>query len=166
MSRLYLDKQGLQTFWADVDQRIAEQAARALNYRGTVATYADLPANPLAGDMYNVVAAYGDYPAGSNFAWTGTEWDALGGMVDLSRFATKDTATQSANGLMSSADKAKLDGVEANANNYSLPTMSASTAGGAKLGSGLKVESGVLRASARMETRQAGSDTYQVLVID
>lgn len=36
-------------------------------------------------------------------------------------FATKDVATQSANGLLSSSDKTKLDGVAAGANNYTHP---------------------------------------------
>ena len=43
-------------------------------------------------------------------------------------------ATGSANGVMSATDKAKLDTVEKNANNYSLPLASASTMGGIKIG--------------------------------
>ena len=73
----------------------------ALRYKGSVATYADLPEDAEQGDTYNVAAAYGDYPAGTNWAWTGTQWDALGGSMA--------NATQSASGLMSAADKAKLD---------------------------------------------------------
>jgi hypothetical protein len=42
-------------------------------------------------------------------------------------------ATTSAAGSMSSADKTKLDGIATNANNYVLPTATASTLGGAKL---------------------------------
>lgn len=41
---------------------------------------------------------------------------------ELALRATKAVATTSANGLMSSTDKTKLDGVAANANNYSHPT--------------------------------------------
>lgn len=48
--------------------------------------------------------------------------------------AETDTATTSADGLMSAADKEKLDGVAANANNYSLPLATASVRGGAKIG--------------------------------
>lgn len=40
-------------------------------------------------------------------------------------FATKDVATQSANGLLSSSDKAKLDGVATGANNYTHPAYTA-----------------------------------------
>ena len=42
-------------------------------------------------------------------------------------------ATTSADGLMSSTDKSKLDGIDAGANNYSLPTADASTVGGFKV---------------------------------
>ena len=45
------------------------------------------------------------------------------------------TVTQSANGLMSAADKKKLDNIAAGANNYSLPAATASVLGGVKLGS-------------------------------
>ena len=40
-------------------------------------------------------------------------------------FATKDVATQSANGLLSSSDKKKLDGVATGANNYTHPRYTA-----------------------------------------
>lgn len=40
----------------------------------------------------------------------------------LGGYASTDTATTGRNGLMSSTDKSKLDGVAANANNYSLPS--------------------------------------------
>ena len=43
-------------------------------------------------------------------------------------------ATQSADGLMSAADKKKLDGIAVGANNYSLPAATASVLGGVKLG--------------------------------
>ena len=37
--------------------------------------------------VYNVVNANGDIPAGTNYAWNGTSWDALGG--DLSAYQLK-----------------------------------------------------------------------------
>lgn len=40
-------------------------------------------------------------------------------------FATKDVATQSANGLLSSGDKKKLDGIATGANNYTHPRYTA-----------------------------------------
>lgn len=45
---------------------------------------------------------------------------------------------------MSSAYVSKLDGVEANANNYSLPTASPTLKGGVKVGTSLSIASAVL----------------------
>ena len=47
---------------------------------------------------------------------------------------TSGTATQSANGLMYSGDKKKLDGIAEGANKYELPTASSNTLGGIKIG--------------------------------
>ena len=58
-----------------------------LSYKGSCA-YADLPASPAKGDVWNVTDAHGDVPAGTNWAWNGSAWDALGGDVDLSAYAT------------------------------------------------------------------------------
>lgn len=53
-------------------------------YKGTVATYSDLPSTGLTvGDVYNVETT------GDNYAWTGTAWDKLGGDIDLSGYQTK-----------------------------------------------------------------------------
>lgn len=59
-------------------------------YKGSVASYDALPDDAEVGDVYNVEAAYGNYPAGTNYAWDGTKWDALGGSVDLSAYQTKN----------------------------------------------------------------------------
>lgn len=62
--------------------------------KGTKATYADLPSSGnVAGDVWNVTAAYGNYPAGTNWVWTGTEWDALGGAIDLSGYVLSSDLT-------------------------------------------------------------------------
>ncbi len=59
-------------------------------YRGTVATFEDLPAEGvLNGDTYNVLAAHDKYPAGTNYAWKGTEWDPLGGEFDTSNLQVR-----------------------------------------------------------------------------
>jgi hypothetical protein len=71
----------------------------------------------------------------------------MGGSVSMGG-TTYSNATTSADGLMSSSDKTKLDGVATSANNYSLPTASASTLGGIKIGTGLSIDgSGVVTAS-------------------
>ena len=56
-------------------------------YKGSKASYDLLPASwNTTWDVWNVVAAYSTYPAGTNFAWDGTAWDALWGTVDLSGY--------------------------------------------------------------------------------
>lgn len=63
----------------------------AMKYAGSVNTYADLPtANRNPGDVYNVKTADSTHgiKAGENVAWNGTDWDPLGGTVDLSPYAT------------------------------------------------------------------------------
>ena len=64
----------------EVDNKVSS----VYKYRGTVATYNDLPSTNLTiGDVYNVESD------DSNYAWNGTAWDKLGGNVDLSNYYTK-----------------------------------------------------------------------------
>lgn len=66
----------------------------AMKYAGSVNTYADLPTtNRNPGDVYNVKTADTAHgiKAGENVAWNGTDWDPLGGTVDLSPYATNDS---------------------------------------------------------------------------
>lgn len=58
-------------------------------YKGSKATYAELPTDAIAGDVWNVAEAYNGHSAGTNYAWTGTEWDALAGSIDLSNYYNK-----------------------------------------------------------------------------
>ena len=53
---------------------------------------------------------------------------------------TYSTATTSADGLMSSTDKSKLDNIEANANNYSLPIATSAVLGGVKQGNNITID--------------------------
>lgn len=72
----------------EVDSKVAS----VYRYKGTVQTYADLPATGQeVGDVYNVVTADTTHgiKAGDNVAWTGTAWDVLAGEIDLSAYATK-----------------------------------------------------------------------------
>ena len=80
----------------DVDTKITNAITAAYKYQGSVDNYSDLPENVTTiGFVYNVKNAVGNIgdknytPAGTNYAWNGTTWDALGGTVDLSTYATK-----------------------------------------------------------------------------
>ena len=77
---------------------INDKIGTAYVYKGTVATKNDLPeSGKTEGFVYNVTNAEGtpgdpEYtPAGTNYAWNGEAWDALGGTVDLSNYATTGT---------------------------------------------------------------------------
>ena len=54
------------------------------------------------------------------------------------------TATTTADGLMTAADKSKLDGIATGANKYTLPTATPSVLGGIKVGAYLAIANGVL----------------------
>lgn len=67
-----------------VSSAIETALTSVMHYKGSVATYADLPTSGLTiGDVYNVLED------GSNYAWNGTGWDELSGIVDLSNYYTK-----------------------------------------------------------------------------
>lgn len=89
-----------------------------------------------------LAAALGDDP---NFATTIAN--------QIGTKADKTVASISANGLMSSTDKQKLDSVETDANHYVLPAASADTLGGVKIGSGVNVsEDGTISVDASSGT--------------
>lgn len=75
----YYDKTNVYTK-TEIDTKISS----VYKYKGSVATYQDLPSTDLTvGDVYNVESD------GSNYAWNGTAWDKLGGEVDLSNYYNK-----------------------------------------------------------------------------
>lgn len=105
------------------------------DYKGSKSTFGDLPKSGMAkGDVWNVEEEFsivkiiegddptgtGDdvtiskkYPAGTNVVWTGTEWDPLGGSIDLSGYVTNDSYTSLSNtvaaqGLLITANEANI----------------------------------------------------------
>ena len=66
-------------------EEIDTKISTVYKYCGSVATVEELPAeNQSVGDVYNVEAD------GINYAWDGTKWDSLAGVVDLSGYTTKE----------------------------------------------------------------------------
>ena len=96
---------------------INKKVATAYRYQKTVTNYADLPTSEMSKDtvgyVYNVENANDNYPAGTNYAWNGTEWDALGGSVDLSPYALKTEVSASAETLNN-----KIETVSASLNTF------------------------------------------------
>ena len=71
-------------------------------------------------------------------------WSADGTAVwGADNNTTYSNATQTSSGLMSNTDKAKLDGIAENANNYTLPS-AGSSLGGVKTGGDVTITSGVI----------------------
>lgn len=66
----------------------------------------------------------------------------------LSTKVDKVTGKDLSSNDFTTAYKEKLDGIDAGANNYTLPTASSSVLGGVKVGSGLSIDNGVLSASS------------------
>lgn len=68
---------------------------RVYKPQGSVESLEDLPIDNLEqGDVYNILTPFyidgKRYPEGTNVAWTGTKWDPLGGVVDLSAYSTTE----------------------------------------------------------------------------
>ena len=142
-----------------VNSAVQTAVSAVYKYKGSVANQGALPSEPApaTGDVYNVE------DTGMNYAWNGTQWDALGTVTTLTSLGVtasatelnymsgvtsgvqgqidglKAVATTGANGLMSATDKKKLDGIEENANHYVLPVAGAQI-GGVKTGTEVVVD--------------------------
>ena len=92
----------------EVDNAINAKVASTFRYMGSC-TYAELPENAVKGDVWNVTDAYGNVPAGTNYAYDGEAWDALAGVVDLSPYATKATVTSEIETKIGTLDKADTE---------------------------------------------------------
>lgn len=92
----------------EVDNAINAKVASTFRYMGSC-TYTELPKNAVKGDVWNVTDAYGNVPAGTNYAYDGEAWDALAGVVDLSPYATKATVTSEIKTKIGTLDKADTE---------------------------------------------------------
>ncbi len=71
------------TFKSETEAEIAEKLSKVYRLCGSVANYEALPKNAEVGDVYNLL------DTGVNYVWTGTEWDSLAGIIDLSNYYKK-----------------------------------------------------------------------------
>ena len=109
-----------------------------LVYAGKFSSESELPSQPRLGWTFvadGPVSCFGYLlQAGDMLVCTGmapAEWTALAGPVDDSGYVTfNDVATPATPGVMSPADKTKLDGIEPGANLYVLPKATALLLGG------------------------------------
>lgn len=77
-------------------EEINDKLSAVYKYQGSVPTVDDLPSTGLvAGYVYNIE------DSGDNYAWTGTEWDKLSGVIDLTNFIKNtDYATGTKPGIV------------------------------------------------------------------
>ena len=116
-------------------------------YKGSVATYADLPTTgQKVGDVWNVETADPDHgiKAGDNVAWDGTQWDILGGNHDLSGYAQ----------LNSSNTFTALNTFRANI----------VVSNGTKAGSSSTIQLGIKPSSATMQA-EIGTDVHGAVIL-
>lgn len=74
---------------SDVENAINSKLTSAVRYKGTVASYSNLPTeNNIIGDMYNVQTDDSTHgiKAGDNVVWDGSAWDIQSGTIDTSNF--------------------------------------------------------------------------------
>lgn len=92
--------------------------AASVRVKGTVASFAALPANAEVGDMYHITAAGGTdengvaIKAGDNVVKTETGWDNFGGTIDLSNYVQKDGTKVLSTNDFTDAYKQKIDDLD------------------------------------------------------
>lgn len=137
----YLNETGLEQVFKEVKSRIEKAKSEASSAGTTAASNVqkNLDDHTKIDNKDNISGAHGynknDLNVGFSYktdtkATTFTAIDGYSNSVST----TVPAASSSNPGLMSIDDKNKLDGIAANANNYSLPTAAKSTLGGIKVG--------------------------------
>lgn len=78
---------GLTEADAYTKEEVDAKVSSVYRFRGSVATYNDLPTEGnVQGDVWNVE------DTGANYAWAGTKWDKLSETIDLTPYLTKEDA--------------------------------------------------------------------------
>ena len=152
-----------------VDSTVSTQVSSVYKVKGTKATYADLIALPESGntigDVWNVVtqSVVGTapnqtvYPAGTNFVWDGSEWDALGGTVDLSPYMLTSTFNTWSGGTYTQ----KIQAIESSANTEYDARVAGDNALQAQIGSGFDSSTTIADAIADLES--ASTETNEAI---
>lgn len=90
-----IEGSGLNASLKKIGSDLSDELTSIYTYKGSKATYADLPSTGNeVGDVWNVEAAYTvdgkTYAEGTNWAWNGESWNALAGSIDLSGYVTSE----------------------------------------------------------------------------
>lgn len=82
---------------------ISSEISTVYDFKGSVASVSSLPDSADIGDVYNVT------DTGMNYAWTGSEWDALSSIVDLTSII-KDSENNTSSTWSSSKINSEING--------------------------------------------------------
>ena len=133
----------LDTLEETLTEAINNKVSAAYRYKGSC-TYAQLTGKTaeFIGEVWNITDANGEFPAGTNYAWTGTEWDALGGSVDLSPYATTEYVDDEIGKIKQTNTnlKSNIDNLSASTVNIQTLANGAVRTATVNSGSGVKVE--------------------------
>lgn len=152
MATKYVSTTKLQYFKAKLESLFAKKTDLAKV--ATSGSYNDLSNKPSIPSVGNGTITITQNGASKGTFTTNQSGNTTIALTDSN--TTYSNATTSASGLMSKDDKSKLDGISAGANKYTLPTASASTLGGIKIGEGLTINSGIC--SLNMKTMKVTLD--------
>ena len=87
------DKKKLDGFLSASSYALKTDLTGLYKYKGSIAT-ASLPTTgQVKGDVYNLTDASEYGVAGTNVAWTGEDWDALGGLFVINSLSNSDIDT-------------------------------------------------------------------------
>ena len=109
----------IETLESALTETINNKVATAYRYQGSC-TYAELSnKEKVNGYVWNVTDANGNYPAGTNYAWSETEnkWDALGGSVDLTPYYKTEDFEDFSEALEDRLDTIEAEIASANTSN-------------------------------------------------
>ena len=109
----------IETLESALTETINNKVATAYRYQGSC-TYAELSGKEkVNGYVWNVTDANGNYPAGTNYAWSETEnkWDALGGSVDLTPYYKTEDFEDFSEALEDRLDTIEAEIASANTSN-------------------------------------------------
>lgn len=82
---------------------ISSEISTVYDFKGSVASFSSLPDSADIGDVYNVT------DTGMNYAWTGSEWDALSSIVDLTSII-KDSENNTSSTWSSNKINSEING--------------------------------------------------------
>lgn len=160
----YLNNDGLSHLWGKIKTKLTDKAEKSDVYTKTetdsqiTAKIAEVVAN--APEDFDTLKEMSDWIAGheNDAAAMNSAIQTNAGNIsdlqtskanvnDLDNYVEKSDGKGLSTNDYTTAEKNKLAGIATSANNYTLPTATASTLGGVKVGSGLSISNGVLSAS-------------------